>query len=71
MSSRLRTIRITLANLKPAPGSQHNVRSPLLCGHPLIFFSCSKKESEEGRALATAELQDVARMVRNRVQALA
>ncbi|KAF8727546.1 hypothetical protein AX14_007292 [Amanita brunnescens Koide BX004] len=24
MSSRLRTIRITLANLKPAPGSQHN-----------------------------------------------
>ena len=71
MSSRLRTVRITLANLKPARGSQHSVCSLQFSDHLLTFFFCSKKELEEDKALATAELQDVARMARNHVQASA
>lgn len=69
MASRLRVPRVNLANLRPAPGSQHNV-SPYLSreNSPVNDSYSSKNVSEEVKALAMEELPDVARMDKNLVQ---
>lgn len=68
MSSRLRAARITLANLKPAPKSQQNVRNFLLCYIVLSFLMTShhsKNELEGVKVLDTGGQQVVVQTDKN------
>lgn len=65
MSSRLRAARITLANLKPAPKSQQNVRVFLLWLAILMTSHHSKNELEGVKARDTGGQQVVAQTDKN------
>lgn len=72
MASRVRTARVTLANLHPAKGAQHLV-SRTTAHHvsalgelTRVFFS-SKNESVEVKGRVTVEQQVVVQMVKNLV----
>lgn len=70
MSSRFRAARVTLANLKPAPKSQQNVRmllGLLPCVIFLMVFHHSKNELEGVKVRDTEGQQVVVQMGKNLV----
>ena len=68
MASKLRSARVTLANLRPAPGSQQNVRTSFPPALLESYAAYSKNASVVVKALDMVGPQVVAPKVRKLVQ---